>query len=258
MKTRLLFIFLIVSMIGRSQSSFHWPNGKKAAIILTYDDALTSQLNIALPQLDSFHLQGTFFLIGYRPPAELDRWASASRKGHELANHTLYHPCAMLTPVPEYSYYTVGRLIREINVTNDLLYFLDHRTPLSYAYPCTETRVQGIDYSDSLAGRTSIKFARGGGDSTSIITQFQTLNPYIVPSWGVAANTDGSVLINYVQRVIDQGGMGVFMFHGIGGDYITVSADAHRALLQFLATHKKEIWVTTFREAMQYIMKSRQ
>jgi hypothetical protein len=50
--------------------------------------------------------------------------------------------------------------------------------------------------------------------------------------------------------------MGVIMMHGIGGDYITISAAAHRELLNYLKENKKEIWVATFQQAMDYAMQA--
>jgi hypothetical protein len=43
------------------------------------------------------------------------------------------------------------------------------------------------------------------------------------------------------------------MFHGVGGDYLKVSAEAHEKLLRYLADHKKEIWIGTFQEVMDYV-----
>jgi hypothetical protein len=43
------------------------------------------------------------------------------------------------------------------------------------------------------------------------------------------------------------------MFHGIGGDYLTTSAVAHKELLQYLQQHRKDILVLTFQQAMDYI-----
>src|SRR5438132_1155772 len=39
-----------------SGDKFAWPSGKRAAVSLTYDDALTSQLDHALPALAGHHL----------------------------------------------------------------------------------------------------------------------------------------------------------------------------------------------------------
>jgi hypothetical protein len=74
-----------------------------------------------------------------------------------------------------------------------------------------------------------------------------------VPSYGLNGNNTGAELIAFVQKVEASGGMGVIMFHGIGGDYITTSAAAHRELLAYLKKNKKEIWITTFMKAMDYI-----
>jgi hypothetical protein len=47
--------------------------------------------------------------------------------------------------------------------------------------------------------------------------------------------------------------MGVIMFHGIGGDWITTSLEAHRQLLAWLKANKKDVWVATLSEAMDYV-----
>jgi hypothetical protein len=60
-----------------------------------------------------------------------------------------------------------------------------------------------------------------------------------VPSFGLEDNTSADDLIAFVKNVQAKGGMGVIMFHGIGGDYITTSSAAHQALLDYLAANKK-------------------
>ena len=48
------------------------------------------------------------------------------------------------------------------------------------------------------------------------------------------------------------GGMAVFAFHGVDGDYSKVSSEAHEALLNWLYAHRQEIWVTTLQEALDW------
>ncbi len=57
----------------------------------------------------------------------------------------------------------------------------------------------------------------------------------------------------YVQSVIEKQTLGTFCFHGIGAEHLTVSTEAHEELLQWLAEHKKEAWVTTFGEATSFV-----
>jgi len=48
-----------------AEPKFAWPDGRRAAILLTYDDAIrASDLDVAAPQLDLVQLKGTFFLMG--------------------------------------------------------------------------------------------------------------------------------------------------------------------------------------------------
>jgi len=140
---------------------------------------------------------------------------------------------------------------------NKFLFALDGHTNRTYAYPCAETMAGGKDYVDTLRAYHSVTYARIGGDNTSVITDFAHLDTLRVPSYGLEDNTSAADLIAFVKNVQAKGGMGVIMFHGIGGDYITTSAAAHRALLDYLVANKKVIWVATFQEAMDYAMKHR-
>src|SRR5262245_11750473 len=69
--------------------------GKKAAIVLTYDDALDVHLDKAIPALDSLGFKGAFYLSAAFPGSKnrISDWKKAAMKGHELGNHTLFHPC---------------------------------------------------------------------------------------------------------------------------------------------------------------------
>ncbi|MEO6630484.1 MAG: polysaccharide deacetylase family protein [Mucilaginibacter sp.] len=255
---KLIILFLLANFTVYAQQKAATGN-KKAIIVLTYDDAIQSQLNIAIPQLDSAHLHGTFFLTGNISPQALPRWREAFNHGHELANHTLYHPCLLTNvkgnPVNNSENYTVYAILREIGMMNNFLHAIDGASTHTYAYPCTESKVGGVDYVDSLRKSGLVKYARMGGDQNAIVTDYSKLDPLLVPSWAVVGNYTGNDLIAFVKKVQASGGMGVFMFHGVGGDYLVTSAQAHRELLKYLSQHKDEVWVATFKEAMEYVSK---
>ena len=44
-----------------------------------------------------------------------------------------------------------------------------------------------------------------------------------------------------------------FTFHGIGGDHLQTSVEAHDALLAYLARHRDTYWVDTFRNQSRWI-----
>ncbi|MGV8878910.1 MAG: polysaccharide deacetylase family protein [Sphingobacteriaceae bacterium] len=243
---------------GKAQQVNKWPGGKKAAIVLTYDDALPSQLNIAIPQLNKYKLTGTFFLTGNVTEYQMLRWRAASENGMELGNHTLYHPCSerMYKKAPQYysENYNVNTTLNEIGIMNKLLFGIDGKRVRTYALPCSESLAGGVDYMDTLKQSGLIKYVRTGGDENAIINKFQALDIFRIPSWGVVNSPSGGELIRFVEAAQQNNGLGIFMFHGVGGDYIDVSAPAHEALLKYLASHKESIWVGTFQEVMDYIV----
>jgi len=153
--------------------------------------------------------------------------------------------------------YSVFTIVREITMMNNYLYAIDGKTTRTYAYPCTETAVGpgGVSYVDSLRKSGLIKYARIGGDENSVITDFKNLDPLLVPAWGMHGGNTGAELIAFAQKAQKTGGMVVFMFHGVGGDYLTAPAAAHKELLEYLAKNK-DIWVATFQQAMDYVSKT--
>lgn len=249
MKRVFLVLMIVLHFTAYSQSR------KKVIIVLTYDDGLASQLDIAIPQLDSLGFKGTFFLTGYVGTKTIPRWRQVALKGHELANHSLYHPCLLTTvkgnAANNSANYSVYMMLREIGEMNNLLFAVDGgASPRTYAYPCTEVAVGGINYVDSLRQSGLVKYARIGGGPDAVITNFKKLDPLQVPAWGIHAGVTGDELIAFVKKVQQSGGMGVLMFHGVGGDYITTPAAAHKKLLLYLKQHENEIEVTTFRAGM--------
>jgi peptidoglycan-N-acetylglucosamine deacetylase len=251
---KLLLPFMLFVFGNVTAQTVAWPHHKKATIVLTYDDALLSQLDTAVPQLKRAGLTATFFLTADLDYNTLPRWRSVAKAGFELGNHTLYHPClsGVDNPVPSADY-TAFQMMREIEVMNWLLFAIDGKTSRTYAYPCAETLAGGKDYVDTLRRYGPVKYARIGGDTGAVITDFAHLDLLRIPSLGLEGNTPASVLIGFVRRVEQTGGMGIIMFHGIGGDYITTSTAAHQELLNYLKKDK-DIWVAGFQQAMDYVV----
>lgn len=256
----LLTLLVAVFYAAEAQPGFKWPEGKKAAIVLSYDDALLSQLNIAAAQLSRYSLHGTFFLDGRLQEVDMDRWREVGLKGNELANHSLYHPCSEKAYKASHyaERYTADAMVNEIGMMNKLLYGIDGRKTRTYAYPCGASLAGTEDYTEKLRKSGYIKYARAGSDRNhTIVTDLKALDFFKVPAWGIAAGTDGPALVDLVKDAQKVRGLAVFMFHGVGGDYLDVSAEAHEQLLKYLSAHKNEIWTGTFQEVMDYIKKYR-
>jgi peptidoglycan/xylan/chitin deacetylase (PgdA/CDA1 family) len=245
---------------------------KKAIICLTYDDGLETQLSNVIPQLDSVDLKATFFLnsiqgssqsdiIGQTPEAVLG-WTNAAKNGHELGNHTLFHACPEKLgwdKTVSIENYTIDKIIKEISTENIILSMLDpKRKTRSYAFPCNNVFIGGTDYSKIIKTKGLVTFGRTGGDSNSVINDFKHLNTMQIPSWHVWTETTLQQLISFAEKVKKTGGMGVYQFHGVGGQLFQISKETHKAFLDYLKTQQDDYWVTTFSEAMEFVTEQHQ
>lgn len=243
----------LISLTTRSQLTF--PDGKLAAIVLTYDDGMSSQINNAIPQLDSFGLKGTFFINSITDRNEASSWKMAAENGHELGNHTLFHPCPSSFGWSDRfstDNYTVQQILEEVKATASQLDIVDpYREVRTFAYPCNNTQVGGEHYKDDLINTGLVSFARGGGDENSIISNIKSLDFQEAPSYPIVEDSSFEDIKPYLDKVINSKSAGILQFHGVGGQWIKVSNETHIQILSYLKQHS-EVWTPTFEELMTY------
>jgi peptidoglycan/xylan/chitin deacetylase (PgdA/CDA1 family) len=241
-----------VALSARQAAPATWPGGHRAAIVLTYDDALRSQLDNAVPVLDANGFKGTFFLSGTFKQEDVERWRAAAKEGHELGNHTVFHPCAKgsfdMPPQQNAESYSVAWMLKEIGAMNNMLVAIDGKNEHTFATPCGQHVVGGEDYIPALRKSGLTRYVRAASDPGT-----GALDPFDVPSTFFPSTVTATELIAYVEKVRATGGLGVMGFHGVGGDYLVVSAEAHKELVEYLKAHKNEIWVAPFGEVMDYV-----
>ena len=132
---------------------------------------------------------------------------------------------------------------------NTLLLALDGQDGRTFAYNCAETTAGGASFVDAM--RPLFRAARIGGDR--IVEDVHSLDRFLVPSWAVE-NVSGVQMIAFVEKAIEAGGLAVFMFHGIGGEHIPVSREAHQELLAWLASRQDQVWTAPFRDIMAHVI----
>lgn len=129
-------VFLFSVAVFAQEQKRNW-NGKKCAVVLTYDDALNIHLDKVIPMLNSYQFKGTFYLIGSSPVVSqrIEEWRAAAKQGHELGNHTLNHPCngnmpgrEFITSETDLSKYTVARAVKETQLPIPYLKLLTAKT----------------------------------------------------------------------------------------------------------------------------------
>jgi len=235
---------------------FVWPPGKTSGVSLTYDDALRSQLDVAVPALDQHHLVGTFFLTeGAR--SATDQWRALLGRGHELAAHTMLHPCdgaqSWVKKGNALQDYDAARMTAELKESIGLLKSLGNvRGPYTFAYPCGATWIGQSHESYIPLVKPLFSAARGVG-SGSIDPTTETFEN----APGISADKSGDDLVSLVEETAKSGRWLVLMFHGVGGDYLSASAEAHEKLLTYLDSHRETIWTGTFGALSTYVQTHR-
>ena len=183
---------------------FAWPEGRKAAVSLAYDDALDSQLDNAIPALDRHGLKGSFYLImsAETTRRRMDDWRAAAAKGHELGNHSLFHQCSRKGPGREWvapqrdlDTTTVAQMRDQVELANTMLQALDGRSERTYTAPCGELAAMDGAYIGAVAPLfVGIKLIGG-----AVVPDMATLDPSAVPVMA-PVGLSGSQLIALVEE----------------------------------------------------------
>lgn len=249
----LFFSSLVQAQTLEEDNSFKWPNGEKTAISLSYDDALASQLDNAIPSLNKYNIKASFYLH-FRPEStvndRLPEWREVAAEGHELGNHSVYHPCSASLPgrdwvLPEQDLdrYSINQMKDELRLANTILFAIDGRLERTFTSPCIDSLIDGVNYWPLVRELfVAIKGQESGNG-------FSTL---VFPS-----DVSGQELIDMVKNLEKNHQLINIIFHGIGGDYLTVSKEAHEELLAYLAGNRESYWVDSYITIMKYLKENR-
>lgn len=148
------------------ETPFPWPEGKRCAVSLTFDDARDSQLDAGLPILDRHGITATFYVSLAPFKARAAEWKRASDSGHEIGNHTASHPCSGNFPWARKNAledYTLERMTRELDEAGRAIEAVTGRPARSFAYPCGQTFVGRESSRQSYIPLIASKFAAGRG-----------------------------------------------------------------------------------------------
>ncbi len=248
--------FILLNISAQKDTVWHH---KKCAVVLTYDDGLNVDLTNAIPALDSVGLKGTFYISDYFNGLneQIFKWRNAAAKGHELANHTVWHPCEGGRPgrefvKPDYDLrnYTVKRMTDEIRTMSNMLKAIDGKSKRTFAYPCGDTKIHDTAYIDGL--RNDFIAARAVKPEMLTIDKIDLYN---IGCYMINGQS-GDEMIALVKQAMTNHSLLVFLFHGVGGEHsLNVSLEAHSKLLHFLKENEKNIWIAPMIEVAEYIKK---
>jgi peptidoglycan/xylan/chitin deacetylase (PgdA/CDA1 family) len=258
MKALLIIAFANCLFIANlsAQNSRPW-KGKSCAVVITYDDAIDQHLDNAVPVLDSLGIKATFYLTAFSTSMQtrLAEWRKLALNGHELGNHTLFHPCIGNTTGrewvrPEYdlSKYTVSRMIDEIRMTNTFLEAMDDKKKRTFAFTCGDMSIGDSSFIEPL--KNDFVAARAVRNQMHQLSQVDLYNVDCYMVNGESATQ----MIGWVQQAMATNSLLVILFHGVnGGNALNVSPEAHSQLLHYIKQHEKDIWTAPMIEVAEFI-----
>ena len=256
LKLFLLFLLGTVLQNCRDEDAVKW-NGKKCAVVLTYDDALDEHLDYVVPSLDKLNLNGTFYVIGSSDCLIGRRveWQAVAASGHELGNHTLMHPCKntpkrkkQLPPEKDLNNYTLKKVIDEIEYTNTILNKMDGKYERTFAFPCGQKKVNDTLFYNYV--KDDFEGARGVKRDMKSITE---INLDDINAYGMKGHS-GTEMKKLVDEAIENKELLVFLFHGVGGGSpLNVELAAHQELLDYLSFKEEDIWVAPMVDVAKYV-----
>lgn len=243
---------------------FPWPRGCRAAVSLSYDDGLPVHREDTAPQLEALGLRATFYaqinsdLLDHR-----DAWVRMAEAGHELGNHTIFHPCRdahKRSGWPSYrslNDYTPERWEDEVHIASRILRTYDGRSRRTFGNTCCDTTIGPDEAPISLDDLLAKHFVAARGPVSS-----QVIDPRRASLMQLGCYSADRKSFEELRAILDEtveaGGWVIFMAHGIGRDHnLQWDVESHRRTLEYLAAQAGRIWAAPVVDVASHVAERR-
>ena len=239
---------------------FTWPNGKRAAVSLTFDDGRESQVEVGIPILNRYGIKATFYVIPSWVKSRLPEWREAVVAGHQIGNHTLHHPgTGNLSWARERALedYTLDQMANELDTADAVIERMFGVRPLSFAYTCGQTFVGRGENVKSYVPLVAQRFlvGRGWRDECANDPSFCDLSHVM----GIEFDGMNSEQLKaLVRRTTEEGFWLVLCGHEIGnGGPQTTHTETLTAFCEYSSDPQNGLWVAPVADIASYIASQR-
>jgi peptidoglycan/xylan/chitin deacetylase (PgdA/CDA1 family) len=199
-----------------------WKDGKKGAFMLEFDDNAPSQLKNVIPELQKRGLVGTFYVVPGWDLFTHNRaaWAqAAATPAVVLANHSFTHK----------GLETVEQLDAELKKCNAVLNEV-----------CPQQKQPRLI---SFGQPGGVKWAVTKEQIAAALVKYNLVArpPFFGPPFALKSAAE---VLAVFDGALAQGEMAHLDFHGVGGDWLVTPMDWFIPLLDKMAEHKEEMWIT--------------
>jgi|SRR5579859_7659283 len=245
----------------KKSKSFSWPDGTKAAVSFSFDDARPSQVDNGMAFFDLFPFKATFYVTPSGVEKRIPAWRQMVQKGHEIGNHSMNHPCssnfdwAKDRAVEDY---TLKRMEKEeILAANAYIQKTLGVKAKTYAYPCGHTYIGRGEKTQSLVPLISKHFIAGRGFRNEYLND--PLRCDMAQIGGIECDRIPSdEFKRFLDEAADHGKWVVFAGHDIApiGRQATMIRELERTLV-YLQEHPGDFWVKPVADVAEYVQKAR-
>lgn len=256
----LYLILLCLCVQPAFAQSFSWPAGTRAAVSLTFDDARYSQVDKGTALLDRFDAKATFYVVPGAVAERLDGWKNAVANGHEIANHSVVHPCSgnfLWARDKALESYSLESMRAELAQANEELHNLLGVTPETFAYPCGQTFVGRGRQTQSYVPLIAEMFASGRGwmDEAANDPGFVDMAQLTGVEMDGKSYEEVKILVDQAR---EDGLWIVLAGHEMDdGGRQTTHLDMLESLIPYLQDPANGFWLGTVKEIGEYVLEHR-
>lgn len=242
------------------RSTFAWPEGKRAAVSLTFDDARLSQADVGFALLDSYGVKATFYVSPQNLEKRLPQWKEAAAHGHEIGNHSLRHPCTGNFPFAREKAledYTLKQMKGELEGANDAIEAALGVRPVTFAYPCGQKFVGRGRHLKSYVPLVAEMFQAGrgwmdeGANDPALCDPAQLLGMEL-------DGLDFDQAKKLIDTAVENGMWLVFAGHEIGeSGRQTTQIETLKAICTYARDPANGIWIDTVENIAAYVRATR-
>jgi hypothetical protein len=246
--------------IAAHEEAFRWPEGRRAALSLSFDDARPSQLDRGVPLLDARGVKATFYVSLGPMERWLDEWRGVAESGHEIGNHTVLHPCSgnfAFSRANPLESYTLERMEREMLEASERIESALGVRPRTFAYPCGQTFVGRGARVESYVPVVARHFL--SGRTACDVTHNHPLQCDLAQLAGVLSDEaalDG--IMRYIEATVADSGWLVLFGHEIGdAGRERTECSLLESVCRYAADPANGLWLDTVAAVGEYVSKAR-
>lgn len=231
-----------------------WPEKCRAAVTLSYDDALTSHREVIAPLLERHGLRATFYvhITAQDFMQNTVAWADLAQRGHELGNHTIFHPGRNndnINPAWDLTNYSAARWREEVRVANWILSQVDGQTTRTFGNTCFDNLIGQDGFLRQIEDLAPELFVAARGELVDTIPSPRNCKLFNIGTICGDGHSFGS-LRDLISEAIREHAWLILTFHGVtkAEHIMHLPESDHALLIEWLARNRGVVFSAPLRD----------